>query len=164
MSHCCIICPHEMWEIPQNCAFSNCFRFHSDGSSAHKDCLELVAVTFRGFLCCVSSVLCFGIWFTFPGVCIHWMHYVWILHIVRSRQSNQNKAVFSSRPKAIVVKMRQMCFGGKTGGGTLRWDLQGVGDDLPTLGASTGFTWKIDFGKTKTWPNYHILIILPTKI
>ena len=65
-----------------------------------------------------------------------------ILHIVRARQSNQNKAVFSSRPKAIVVKMRQMCFGGKTGGGggALRWDLQGVGDDLPTLGASTGFT------------------------
>ena len=52
----------------------------------------------------------------------------------------------------------------RQGGGTLRWNLQGVGDDLPTLGVSTGFTWKIDFGKTKTWPNYHILIILPTKI
>ena len=56
-----------------------------------------------------------------------------ILHIVRSRQSNQNKAV-SRADKAIDEDSEEdedlMCFDGKTGGrgGALwKWDLQGVG-------------------------------------
>ena len=51
-----------------------------------------------------------------------------ILHIVRSRQSNQNKAVSGpNKANADSEDEDLMCFDGKTrGGALLKWDLQGV--------------------------------------
>ena len=97
MSHCCILYPHEMWEIPQNCAFRNCLLMHWSGFSELRQdfifaSLRLIIVdafSVLDILLCVSEFSLHSPVFAYIDCircvsCILWGH-VNLIKIKRSR-------------------------------------------------------------------------------